>query len=533
MFRLQTITATALRFIGADGRAFDVDIAALADLSLEGRDSLSGQRRPDVAVSADEAINAVDAVDGGWRVTLKSGQALTLTQGRLAAFCYPLPWPPQPRTWSAQDARTFPVHDYHAFLGDDESRRQALWQLAVYGFVRLIGAPATPSRIETVVAAFGLVRETNYGRVFDVRTKVDAANLADTALALAPHTDNPYRLTPPDIQILHCLQSADSGGQSLLVDGLAAVGDLTAEDRRLLSSVPVRFAWADATTHLETVAPVIALTADRALDRIRYNPRSMQVAAGQDAAWREALTRFGERLAQDEACLTFDMQPGDMVLIDNRRVLHGRTGFDASADIARHLQGAYADMDGAYSSLRRLTEAKVDAGITALEMRFAHPDLSDAYGEDVSIRDHMLQSAGHAVTRGLGAELIAAALLHDIGWGLGGAHEETAVEIVAPILGSRVASLIGNHVAAKRYLVATRPDYAARLSEASKQTLAQQGGPMPEVECRAFEALPDFALCLELRYLDEAGKAIDASVRRFADYKPLLKSLAIAHALAG
>ena len=163
-----------------------------------------------------------------------------------------------------------------AFLSDDNIRRQALWQLAAYGFVRLTGAPITPGEIETVVSAFGIVRETNYGRVFDVRTKVDAANLADTALALAPHTDNPYRLSPPDIQILHCLQSAGSGGQSLLVDGLAAVHDLTGDDRRRLSTEAVRFAWSDGATHLETTQPVISLKADGTLDRIRYNPRSMQ-----------------------------------------------------------------------------------------------------------------------------------------------------------------------------------------------------------------------------------------------------------------
>ncbi len=533
MFRLQTITATALRFIGADGQALDLDVATLGGLSLEGRDLASGQRRPDVVTAAHDPIEAVEDIDGGWRVTQASGQVLTVTQARLSAHASPDPWRLEPRPWSAAEACDFPVHDYHAFLGDDDIRRRALWQLAVHGFVRLTGAPATPNRIETVVAAFGIVRETNYGRVFDVRTKVDAGNLADTALALAPHTDNPYRLTPPDIQVLHCLQSAGSGGQSLLVDGLAAVRDLDDDDRRVLATTLVRFAWADAKTHLETVGPVLALAANGTLDRIRYNPRSMQSTTTDDPAWRDALTRFGKHLAQGEACLTFDMQPGDMVLMDNRRALHGRTGFDATVDIARHLQGAYADMDGVYSSLRRLTEAHAEAGIAALEARFSDAPLSDFYGEDISIRDHVLQSAGHAVTRGLGAEMVAAALLHDIGWGLGGAHEQTAAEIVAPVLGARVASLIRNHVAAKRYLVAMRPDYAARLSVASKQTLAQQGGPMSEAECRAFEALPDFELCLELRYLDEAGKDVNVQVRRFADYKPLLKALAITHALAG
>ena len=533
MFRLQAVTASALRFTGVDGGALDLDVAALADLSLEGRDALSGQRRPDLAMSPDDTIDTVEDIAGGWRVALASGRALTLTQDRLFAWRQRDVWVVHPRPWQAAEARDFAVHDYAAFLSNDDIRRQALCQLAAYGFVRLTGAPTMPGEIETVVSAFGIVRETNYGRIFDVRTKVDAANLADTALALAPHTDNPYRLSPPDIQILHCLQSAGSGGQSLLVDGLAAVNDLTGDDRHCLSSEAVRFAWNDGATHLETTEPVISLKADGTLDRIRYNPRSMQATISESPAWRAALTRFGERLAEREACLTFDMAPGDTVLMDNRRILHGRTGFDASGDVARHLQGAYADMDGVYSTLHRLTEARIDEAIDVVEARFADAALSETYGEDISIRDHMLQTAEDATTRGKGAELVAAALLHDIGWGLGGAHEDTAAAIVAPVLGPRVASLIGNHVAAKRYLVATRPDYAAQVSQASLLTLAQQGGPMSEAECRAFETQPDFELCLELRFSDEAGKAMAAPASRFADYRPLLKSLAIAHALAG
>ena len=112
-----------------------------------------------------------------------------------------------------------------------------------------------------------------------------------------------------------------------------------------------------------------------------------------------------------------------------------------------------------------------------------------------------------------------------------GPHETAAVAVVAPILGNRVASLIRRHVDAKRYLVATRSDYLARLSPASVETLAHQGGPMPAQACRAFESMPEFELCLELRYLDEGGKTMQAPVTRFADYRPLLRTLMIRNLL--
>lgn len=65
-----------------------------------------------------------------------------------------------------------------------------------------------------VVALFGYVRETNYGRHFEVRTTVNPTNLAYTGLGLQAHTDNPYRDPVPSIQVLYCLESSAAGGKT-------------------------------------------------------------------------------------------------------------------------------------------------------------------------------------------------------------------------------------------------------------------------------------------------------------------------------
>ncbi len=539
MLQLEDMASAFLRFTDLDGKAIRLDLDALSGLSTEGRDPVSGQRRPDIAVAEDAAISGVRETGEGWLITLASGQVLTLPLARLMDYGAPGLWRIEPRAWPQDGLANLPVHDYAAFAANAEIRRQVLLQLAVYGFARLGGAPVAPYELETLIATFGCVRETNYGRIFDVRTKMDAANLADTALALAPHTDNPYRLSPPELQVLHCLGAAGSGGQSVLVDGLSVVEALRSgarEDFDLLCRVPALFAWADETTRLECEAPVISLKLDGSLDRIRYNPRSLQGACtpspDERAAWLAACSRLGERL-KTAPRVTFDMVPGDMVLMDNRRLLHGRTAFDGAGDVVRHLQGAYADIDGVHSTLRRLTEAHVAHELDALETVFESEALSQAYGEDISLRDHMLQAAEGAVARQKGPDLVAAALLHDIGWGMAGTHETAAATLLAPRLGENVASLVRNHVDAKRYLVAVRPDYAANLSAASVETLGRQGGPMTDAECRAFEGLPNFQDCLELRYLDEAGKEIRSPGTTFARYRELVRRLMIRNALAG
>ena len=90
------------------------------------------------------------------------------------------------------------------------------------GFTLIRGVPCRAGMVATVAGCFGYVRETNYGRVFDVRVEAAPSHLASTGLALSPHTDNPYRDPEPTVQLLHCHTSAAAGGDTILVDGFAA-----------------------------------------------------------------------------------------------------------------------------------------------------------------------------------------------------------------------------------------------------------------------------------------------------------------------
>ena len=142
-------------------------------------------------------------------------------------------------------------------------------------------------------------------------------------------------------------------------------------------------------------------------------------------------------------------------------------------------------------------------------------------GEPVDQLEHALQCAFLATPQG-DREFTVAALLHDIarapavaGIAYDGPREHhgaTAARWLAPRVGTRVAWLAEQHVAAKRYLVATDPDYAGRLTEVSARTLVAQGGPMDDEEVAAFRAHPDWRLALELREIDDRGKVPGARV---------------------
>ena len=85
---------------------------------------------------------------------------------------------------------------------------------------------------------FGYVRETNYGRLFDVGSVEDASNLAYTPAPLSVHTDNSYRDPCPTLQLLHCLVQAEQGGITAIADGFYSADRLRREAPQLPKSYP-------------------------------------------------------------------------------------------------------------------------------------------------------------------------------------------------------------------------------------------------------------------------------------------------------
>ena len=149
---------------------------------------------------------------------------------------------------------------------------------------------------------------------------------------------------------------------------------------------------------------------------------------------------------------------------------------------------------------------------------------ADYIGEPVSQIEHMSQAAQWAMAEGFDDEVVLAAFFHDIGHlcGQGGAnmggygvvsHERLGADYLRRVgFSERLARLVEYHVEAKRYLTFSQPDYYARLSEASRRTLAYQGGAMTPDEARAFEQDPLYAISLRLRHWDEQAKQAQVPV---------------------
>jgi gamma-butyrobetaine hydroxylase len=260
-------------------------------------------------------------------------------------------------TWSSDLMSDIPVADFADVSTNDYALQDWLEKVARYGFGKLENGPVADLALMQVVDLFGFVRETNYGRHFEVRTEVNPSNLAFTGLGLQAHTDNPYRDPVPSLQVLYCLESSAAGGENMVVDGFRAAERLRDENPEwfdVLSQYCARFEYADEKGNvLRSRRPMIELSPDGELIGIRFNNRSL--AAVNDVPFEKmdtyyaAYRRLCEIIDDPDMKVTFRLNPGEGFVVDNTRVLHARKAYSGTG--TRWLQGCYADKDGLLSKL--------------------------------------------------------------------------------------------------------------------------------------------------------------------------------------
>ena len=338
-------------------------------LDAETRDPKNGQRLITLAdIPADITLSEA-RLDG-------ADVELTFApEGKTARF--PLKWlkdhaydTPQERSkghmpsgstpWGAGLQSAVPTAPLSALKAYEATRLSWLDAIRTYGFAKVTDMEGREGELFEIVDLFGYVRETNYGRHFEVRTEVNPVNLAYTGLSLQAHTDNPYRDPQPTLQVLACLENSAEGGENMLVDGFACALRLKEEDPEgfaALTSHSARFAYTGSSgIALHSRRPIIELLPEGTLQAVRFNARSAapitDVPFDQMEVYYRAYRRLSELIDSVEMEVTFKLAKGEAFIVDNTRVLHARKGY--SGEGTRRLQGCYADKDGLLSTLLAL-----------------------------------------------------------------------------------------------------------------------------------------------------------------------------------
>jgi gamma-butyrobetaine dioxygenase len=261
--------------------------------------------------------------------------------------------------WDAAGiAGAFPQGSWPLYQSETAHRQACLRAVLRDGFVILTDMPREADAVLAVAQSIGAVRETERGRVVDVRARASQPAQAGRPRPMALRTAGPFRDPLLTVMVLGCLDDGAGGAggaESTLVDGFRAAATLRAEHPArfaVLAGTLVTFARADARADLRATRPVISVDPRGRIREVHFASRYLSPLRGlasEIVAFYDAYRTFVQLLGKPELTLTFRLRPGDCLILDNTRILHGRTGVPDTAQ--RHLQKCWTDLDGLASSL--------------------------------------------------------------------------------------------------------------------------------------------------------------------------------------
>jgi gamma-butyrobetaine dioxygenase len=274
-------------------------------------------------------------------------------------------------TDTARQARTFkpilwndhfrghpPTYEYADIAGSESELFNLLQQVRDYGLCFIRNAPIETGIVEALALRFGIPQESNFGRVQDLVFDPGKRSIANDVKALKLHTDEPYRASPPGILLFHCIANDQTGaGSSTFMDGFEIAERLRRHDSEgflALCEQPHSFRRHFAgDVDLITKFPVLSVDEFGNLCGIRINDRvAAPLAISQEkmGVYYRGLKYLLQQSEDESIALNLTLQPGDIAIFDNHRVLHGRT--DLTVDGTRWLQWVQMERGDFYSSLR-------------------------------------------------------------------------------------------------------------------------------------------------------------------------------------
>ncbi|MEX2200704.1 MAG: TauD/TfdA family dioxygenase [Dongiaceae bacterium] len=321
------------------------------------------------AIPDDLAARAAAVEPGGiLRIDWSSGETSRYHPGWLRAHAIeagsdPLAMPPR-TFWGAGLGGCLPRFDGAAILAGDAAELAGwLEALHIFGVGLLEGLPLEPDALERIATTIGPIRPTNFGDVFEVRSKPDADSNAYTSMALPMHTDLATREYKPGLQFLFCMANAAAGGENQIADGFMIAETMRREVPdlfRTASAMKLTYGSRARDSDYRFACPMIRLAPDGTIEEVRVSPwlRAPLVAPLKDVDRAYRALRYFLAVSQRPVMhVTLKLKPGDLLSFDNRRILHGRTGYDPASG-ERWLRGCYVEREDLHSRLRILARER-------------------------------------------------------------------------------------------------------------------------------------------------------------------------------
>ena len=245
---------------------------------------------------------------------------------------------------------------YDDVMASDQAVGQWLTRTLQYGFSIVEGTPVDAASTEALLRRIAYVRETIFGGFWEFQPDQARADSAYSNHELRGHTDGTYSHDAPGMQMLHCLEFDGTGGESTLVDGFAVARRIEAEEPELfevLSTVAVPGRYLGEGASLLAARPVFRHDHTGRLVQVSFNnyDRAPFLLDEHDQIEFYDAIRAFDQLVNDPAMQWHHvLQPGQALLFDNWRVLHGRSAFTGN----RRMCGGYVNREDVESRLRQV-----------------------------------------------------------------------------------------------------------------------------------------------------------------------------------
>ncbi|KAL2016404.1 hypothetical protein VTK56DRAFT_3789 [Thermocarpiscus australiensis] len=319
--------------------------------------------RPEVEsaeLGADGSLQVVwanDRLSGGGSHTsvfpaadVQSMRSTRWARGEFRVPCSRIPW--DRRAYETLLAGGSCRIAYSDWMLNEDAFRAACLDLYKTGLIFVTDVPDGEDQVERIANRIGPLMHTFYGWTWDVKSKPRAENVAYTSQFLGLHQDLMYHEPVPKLQLLHCLANSCEGGESLFSNGVRAAYELMLKQPdlyRTLTMLKTYFHYEKGGHHYFRDHRTIEVDAGSSFPQCtNWSPpfqTTFRKRGGEDTqwtmeTWKHAANAFEKIVESPKNMIEVKLKPGECVIFDNRRILHGRRAF-STGEGSRWLKGAY------------------------------------------------------------------------------------------------------------------------------------------------------------------------------------------------
>ncbi len=257
------------------------------------------------------------------------------------------------KLWKEKDLNDQIYIDFET-VQSNEGYKKFLKILCQYGFSVVQNCKTEISSVENIVNKIGYVRNSIFGGLWSFESNEDKADSAYTKEELRPHTDATYSNDAPGLQLLLCCEYKAKGGDSIMVDGFKIAEMIKKDNKELfdvLSTINVKGSYIGDDVFLEAERPIFNLNSKKELFQVSFNNYDrapFRFEKDLTIKFYEAIRMFDLMVNSKEYQWRHVLKPGELLIFNNWRVLHGRGSFDGT----RKISGCYINKEDFDSSCR-------------------------------------------------------------------------------------------------------------------------------------------------------------------------------------